>query len=133
MHPEDDPSIVDATDLWRRIHPDWVVPDENTGKLRPSSQAFNNDPQGGPMSIYLEPEVLRSGRSAEDVLRGYPGYAMVAFTAGAARGQNQGVRAEPLKEEPAHGLVVGDKPRSVRQALARQSHWVIAPTDKVLD
>jgi hypothetical protein len=48
-----DPSILDEDDLWRRIRPDWVVFDENLGRARPTSQAFNNDRAQEPMSVDL--------------------------------------------------------------------------------
>jgi hypothetical protein len=123
---EDDPSIADGTDLWRRIHPEWIVQDES-GRIRPSSQAFTNDPRGDPMSVYLEPQVRGTGRTAKDILEPYPGYSLASITAGLARANKQGVKPDPLPEEPAHGVVVGRKTGAVRRAFAKGASWVVAP------
>lgn len=47
----DDPAILNDAQLWRRIPPWHLVNDQNLGTVRPSSAAFDNDPDGRPMSI----------------------------------------------------------------------------------
>lgn len=43
-----DPTILDSADLWRRI-PSWhIVYDQNLQRLRPSSAAFEDHPNGSP-------------------------------------------------------------------------------------
>lgn len=123
----DDRSIADDARLWRRIPPWHFVHDENLGKIRVSSAAFCNHPNGSPMSIVIAELVVQSGRGPRDVLRDYDGFALAAITAGLARSKQQGVAKEPLPEEPAHGVVFGNKPRSVSKTLALGSEWVIAP------
>jgi hypothetical protein len=52
----DDPTISDETELWRRIPPWHFFHDENLGRIRPSSAAFENHPDGSPMSVLLATE-----------------------------------------------------------------------------
>jgi hypothetical protein len=121
---EDDPTIPNDGELLRRMHPDWVVRDDNAGEWRPSSAAFENHPDGSPMSIYIGETLIRAGRAYEDVLIPFPDYSLAKFTAGLDRQLRQGVAREPTGEEPAHGIIFGDKPRRVRKAFARAAEWV---------
>lgn len=121
----DDLSITDEADLWRRIHPKQVVPDKNTGQLRPSSAAFQNSTNNSPMSILIAEIVLKSDRDTSDVLSSYPGFSLAVFTAGIARKCNQGVKRDALPDEQAHGLVFGKKTPGVRRKLAELSKWVV--------
>lgn len=77
----DDPTISDEAELWRRIPPWHVVSDQNSGQRRASSAAFDNDPDGSPMSVVLAAE---SGGPAA-ALAGHPEYALATITAGLAR------------------------------------------------
>ncbi len=123
----DDPTILDADPLWRRIPPRHFVPDENRGGMRPSSAAFEDHPNGTPMSVVLGKEVLAANRGPESVLTGLDGYGLVEFTAGLARESGQSVIRAPTQQEPAHAEVVGKKTGSVRRKLARSSTWIIPP------
>jgi len=125
----DDPTIVDAAVLWRRIPPWHFVRDDNAGTIRPSSAAFENHPNGSPMSVVLGDEVVASGRSASEVIAMHSGFALAALTAGLSRKCNQGVMREPLPEEPAHAVVFGEKPKRIRQLIAKSAEWVIPPSD----
>lgn len=120
-----DPTIADDDKLWRRIFPRWIVPDNNRGGKRLSSQAFENSKDGSPMSVFLAALVLSSGRDAADLV--FPGYGMVSITAGLARENGQHVCRVPLPEEPAHTFVAGAKPKSVRYRLLDEMEWVIDP------
>lgn len=123
----DDLSITDAASLWRRIPPWHFVYDSNLQRWRPSSAAFDNDPDGAPMSVLLEEIVVAAGRVAPDCLIGHAGYALAAITAGLARTCQQGVARDATAEEPAHAVVFGPKPKSVQRRLAKRAVWVIAP------
>ena len=123
----DDPTIADSENLWRRIHPDWVVPDANSGALRLSSAAFDNDSKGGPMSILIESIMLSTARSYEAAIIGFEGYYLAAVTAGQVRTLDQGVAKDPEPDEPAHAVVLGSKTRSVRRRLAKVARWLIPP------
>ncbi|HVX60815.1 MAG TPA: hypothetical protein VHC19_09440 [Pirellulales bacterium] len=126
----DDSSIADVAVLWRRIPPWHFVLDENIGRFRPSSAAFENHPNGSPMSVVLADEVAASGRSPQDVLAGHARFALAAFTAGLARQCQQGVMREPLLEEPAHAVVFGEKRKRIRQLLAKSATWEVPPGDE---
>jgi hypothetical protein len=129
-HPDDDATIPDDSDLWRRIHPDWIVYDENLKAWRLSSQAFNDDSEGGPMSVVLAPEVLASGRTPIDILARFRGYGSAAVRAALARELNQGVKRDPEPDEPAHAVVVGKKTSSVRKSFSRGARWEVSPPDR---
>ncbi|MGH9202193.1 MAG: hypothetical protein ACRD2A_13270, partial [Vicinamibacterales bacterium] len=77
LPPGDDRTIPDAATLWRRIHPDWWVLDKKTGNRRLSTAAFDNAPDGSPMSVGLADEMP----GTEALLAGYEGYGVAAFTA----------------------------------------------------
>lgn len=128
----DDPSIEDGDDLWRRIHPDHIVPDRNTGQWRPSSAAFTDSGQTNtPMSVYIAKLVAESGRTHNEVMERYPEHSLVVFLAGVARSLGLGVTKEPdpqYPEETAHGVVFGDKTQSVRKKLAKASEWLLLRT-----
>jgi hypothetical protein len=123
----DDPSIPDDTALWRRIPPCWWIQDENLGRLRPTSAAFDDHRNGTPMSVLIEDVVLSTGRGPNDVLASFEGYAMASISAGIARGCSLGVMREPLPEEPAHAVVFGKKTKRVRAILAANCEWVVDP------
>jgi len=123
---EDDPSITNDTELWRRVHPSQVVSD-GAGGYRPSSAALDNDSDGDPMSILISTVMEEYGLAPEHALEGRTGYSLVGFTAGLARGYDQKIARSPEPEQPAHGFVVGYKPHAIRKKWAKRCHWVIAP------
>jgi len=123
----DDPSIKNEADLWRRIPPWHFVPDENRGGVRPSSAAFENDPDGNPMSVFVAELVRVAGKDEKDVLTGLKDFALASVTAGFAREQSQSVALEPA-DFPGHAVVFGKKPKSVSRAFAKSAKWVVAPT-----
>lgn len=122
----DDSTIAADSVLWRRIHPDWVVADENRGGFRVSSAAFDNSPDGTPTSIHLEEVARAIGLTAEAILSSYVGYGMASLTAGQGRacGQNVGRFGD---DDPTHGFIAGQKTKSVRKKLAAACVWVISP------
>ena len=124
----DDSTILDEAELWRRIPPWHFVKDENLGQGRPSKAAFDNHPNGSPMSVVLADMVTESGRDPSTVLTGHEGFALAAITAGLARACEQGVAREPLSDEPAHAVVFGKKTDSVKKKLARGSRWIVPPS-----
>ena len=120
----DDPTILDSADLWRRIPPWHFVNDENSGQIRPSSAAFEDDPDGSPMSVVQGSET--SG--PDSALSGHSGFALASFTAGLAKECGQSIVRDPLPEEPAHALVCGTKTKAIRRRLAREATWVVSPS-----
>ena len=127
---EDDPSIRDECELLRRIPLKEnvnIVWDGNEKRWRPSSAAFQDHPDGSSMSVVLGDVLNAAGRDVVEVLTGHENFGLAAITAGFARECNQRIAKDPLPEEPAHGLVVGNKPRRVSRELAKAAKWVIAP------
>lgn len=123
----DDPTIADDSGLWRRIHPRWVVADENRGGFRVSSAAFDNSEDGSPTSIHLEEVAKENGLTAADILRPFVGYAMASLTAGDARACAQSVGRDPQPEDPTHGFVAGQKSKRVKKQLSAACAWLIHP------
>ena len=123
----DDPTTGDDAPLWRRVPPRHFVFDDNLGIWRPSSAAFEDHPDGSPMSVVLGQEVLAEGRTTDSVLDGYDEFGLVSFPAELARVAGQGIMRRPLAEEPAHAEVFGKKTRSVKKALAKNCQWLVAP------
>lgn len=121
----DDATITDDSELWRRIHPLWVIRDENAGVVRVSSAAFDDSRDGSPTSVLLAAIVRESGRTDTDVLMDFGGYAFASLTAGEARRCNQGVARDPLPDEPAHAFLFGPKSKANKRCLARSAAWVI--------
>jgi len=124
---EDDLSIVDDAELWRRIPRMWVIWDNNLHQMRPTSQAFQDHPSGTPMSVVLADVLEERGDSPDKVLTGHPDFALASLTARLARACNQKVARDPLPDEPAHALVVGKKSGSVRRRFATECRWVVSP------
>jgi hypothetical protein len=124
----DDPTIVNDAPIWRRIPPRHIVFDENIGKWRPSSAAFEDHPDGSPMSVVLGQEVLDQGRTVDSFLEGHQGFGLACFSAGLARENRQGVMRKPLLDEPAHAEVFGKKTGAVKKAFAKNCYWIIRPS-----
>lgn len=124
----DDPTIADDSILWRRIHPSWIVADENRGGFRISSAAFDNSEDGTPTSIHLEEVARAFGQTAEAILRPFVGYGMAALTAGQGRGCGQAIGRDPLPDDPTHGFIAGQKTKSVKRRLSAASTWLIHPS-----
>lgn len=120
----DDWTITDGTDLWRRIHPNWKMPDVNTGSYRISSAAFDNTTGSLEMSVVISSDT----RDPFTVLTNYSDHFLAAITAGAVRLNRQIVVRAAIDEEPDHANVVGIKTRPIKRKLAKAARWVIPPT-----
>jgi hypothetical protein len=117
---ENDPDIPDTAVLWRRVPARHYVFDENLGRNRPSSEAFEDNPDGTPMSVFLASDCT----GPEVALAGHEGYGLVAIAAGLARQCNQAVARDP-SEGPAHVVVVGKKTSSIKTKFAKQCTEVV--------
>jgi hypothetical protein len=122
---EDDPTIHNDAELWRRIHPAWIVPDENAGRMRVSSAAFDDSRDGSPLSVLLADVVAQTHRGPEEVLSRFEGYALAAIRAGTARSFGQGVARTPEPDEPAHASVFGPKTGKNKRGMAKAATWVV--------
>ena len=126
----DDASIGNDVRLFRRIHPQWIVRDDNLKCLRPSSQAFNNSQDDTPMSVNREDILQQERREPATLLAGFNEWALAAIRAGTMREQGQGIASDPTPEEASHALVFGAKPSNVRKRIARSAEWVIEPNKR---
>lgn len=129
----DDPDILNEDCLYRRIplKPSHIIFDNNRDCWRPTSASFKDHPDGSPMSVTIQSELEKDNRSPEDSLDGYEDCALASVTAGQARERNQMVVKEPLPEEPAHGVVVGNEKKKGK--LAKIAGWVVRPTEAELN
>jgi hypothetical protein len=89
-----------------------------------SSAAFKDEE----LSVNLESVMARDRRLPEDAIRAYSGYGLATITAGHARSLNQSVARDPQPEEPAHGVVYGQKKRGgIGGKLRDGATWVVTP------
>jgi hypothetical protein len=116
----DDGTIANDAGLLRRIRPDQVVHDKNSGEKRPSSAAFK-DPE---MSVDAEPILRANGLDWKFSLGSHPGFSLVRFLAGAARANQLAVVHKPEAGNPAHTEVIGKKTRGIANNLVAVSDWV---------
>jgi len=116
----DDGSIADDAGLLRRIRPDQIVDDKNSGEKRASSAAFK-DPE---MSVDAEPILQANGFNWKFCLRNYVGFSLVRFQAGAARAKQLAVVHKPEADNPGHTEVIGKKTHGIANHLRSVSEWV---------
>ena len=124
--PEDDPTILNDADLWRRIFPGWWLRDKGSGAYRLSSAAFDDSPDKTPMSVTIATEAP----GYHILLDGHVGYGLLAITAGLARQNRQILVRDPRPENPAHAHVVGKKTGSVKDALRVGARILVEPVPK---
>ena len=124
----DDASIGDDCNLLRRVQikKHFIVWDHNQERWRPTSASFRDSRDGSPMSVVLQDDLVRDGRDIREVLVSHEEFGLAAITAGFAREQNQRIAREPMPDEPAHGIVIGNKKRSDKR-MAKNAQWIIAP------
>lgn len=127
----DDATIADEELLLRRVRPAWIIADHNRGCWRPSKAAFQDSEDGSPMSVHLTSVLLEAGLPSTSPLGGHEGYGLVSFTAGLVRTLGQIVVRDPQPNDPAHGLVAGNKTEGRRKRIVEASVWV-TPQDKPL-
>lgn len=129
----DDPAIGDGVRLFRRIHPAHVVPDEDSGTMRVSTAAFRDLE----LSVDVESVMIELGLSAEWCIANRSGFRLVSLRAGGCRELRQLVCLDPVTdpgaENPAHGLVYGEKTRAVQRELRDLAIWVIPPAAPTRD
>ena len=131
---KDDPdSIPNPTRLFRRIHPDMIVMDQNSGQRRPTSANFSDSSDGTPMSVYAENIALSNGEKPEDYLQGrWASFFLAAVIAGNMREHGQEVYPDPENQDAdevfqSHAAVKGKKDNKTRKKLGEKSEWVIPP------
>lgn len=123
----DDQTIGNDWRLFRRVSPEWLVPD-GAGGRRLSSAAFQNHPTNPlALSVHIERVLQDLGMPYDSLVAGHSGYSVVAITAGLVRQHNQTVQRVADVADPAHAHVVGSKPGSVKKAFAKAAVWIIPP------
>jgi hypothetical protein len=112
--------------LLRRVRPEQIVEDQNSGARRASSAAFK-DPE---LSADAEPILQANGLDWRFSLQGYDGYSVVQFKAGHARAKMLPVIHKPIPPSdgipgnPAHTEVHGKKTQGIANHLVAGSTWV---------
>ena len=122
-----DPKIAHSVVLLRRVPPKHFFLDENLGRWRPSSAAFEDDDDGDPMSVYRQDIIHAEGASIQRVMAGHEDYALASLMAGQVRSKEQTVHPDPLPEESSHTQICGPKQKKTCRWFATQSEWVIPP------
>jgi hypothetical protein len=125
----DDPTILPTCELWRRLNPDFCVPDESsvTG-WRISSGAFDDSPDGSPMSVRVGDKMAELNLTYHTVLsceQISEGWGLGSITAATVRAHGQIVYYSDEPGEPAHASVEGKKPPKVRKRLSAASRLLI--------
>jgi len=109
----DDPSILDDDLLWRRLHPDWVIPIE--GGSRVSSAAFKD----GHREVSVD---LAALTTQEKTLAGFPTQGLAEIKAGVPRTLGHAIVRDPTDVNPAHTLIceLPDLPYKRRERDAKE-------------
>lgn len=123
----DDLTVSDDETLLRRVHPDWIIRNENTGVTEVSTGAFSDSSDGTGMSASAAGLLSAAGMSEDDALAGYDGYGLVALRVGQVRELGQAIVRRPTDRDPAHVEVVGKKTRAIKKAFKRAAVWVVCP------
>lgn len=126
--PEDDPSIDDETELYRRVPPaHWKrVGDEYV--VRDSAFKNHPNPEMKRMSVVLGDTLEQASRNPESVRSAdQKNYGVVAIRARIVREHEQVIERSPQPNEPAHGDVYGEKPTGRRKKLVAAAEWIVYP------
>jgi hypothetical protein len=124
---QDDSTIPDDSFVFRRMRPDDHKYDPSIGRVRPTSNSFDDHPQRGPVSVDLGCETEGRGEPEAAALRGHQGYHLVKIRVGDIRELGLGVVRKPGGDNPCHGLITGRKSGSAKKKLARRAEWVLPP------
>lgn len=127
---QDDESIPDSEDTYRRIVEDWVQLHAVTGKKYLVSAAFSNEELSVDLSSLARPDET-FGRATPEPL------GVVAIAAGDARDCRQIIVRDPMpgdlargiQANPAHALIYGKKSKGIRRRLRDRARWVY-PVDR---
>ncbi len=124
---DDDPTIPDVEDLYRRLAKDWIVPDEVMGGVRISSAAFSD--ADSEISVHLSSLITPNDSLAYG---GKSIVALAAVTAGDARSLEQAVVRDAQPVDAAHALICGRQPKSIRRKLRNLARWIRYPDNEVV-
>ncbi|MSP73454.1 MAG: hypothetical protein EXR76_15045 [Myxococcales bacterium] len=117
--------IAKDSHLWRRV-PDIHWFEVEPGVRRASSAAFQDDPDGSPVSTPLKEESTLA--QVFDPVRSHTmAFALAKLPACVAFDKEQQLIRAPTADEPAHVLLIGNKTKSLRNAFVRGSTWAWPP------
>lgn len=128
---QDDSTIDDLDALWRRIHPNWWIPDQNGGGKRLTSAAFQNHKGTISCSVLLGAEMRNNGKNIQDALAGREGYGLAEISAGQARASSdppQVLVREPTVADPEHANIVGEKRKPAQRVLREAAIMLLEPS-----
>lgn len=109
---EDDPTIGDDTVLWRRAGTGLCgITVDASGALSVSSAVFLTDE----MSVHIA-----ALADAGEILAKYPGYRILAITAGLVRQQGCVVVKRPTEDDASHALVVRPDGKRLSKSAAKR-------------
>ena len=117
----DDLSIGESDELLRRIPAYHIIFDHNLGRERPTSAAFEDSPDGTPMSVVVRKDI----EDPASVVAEHENFSLAELTAGEVRVRKQGVCRFPKMGEPGHAHVFGKKTDSTRKFFATTCRWII--------
>jgi hypothetical protein len=123
--PDDPVEAPAGSHAYRRINPEWWVPDGNGGH-RLSTQAFQDNPNY--LSVGLGSVLATCGEPPERVLEGYEGYGLADLDVSTIRGLALGVTSIPTEAEPWHGGIWGKKTGSIKNKLQAMATVLVQPT-----
>lgn len=120
---QDDSTIPDAEQLWRRVFPAAVCENEEIkGALRAQSGAFRD--HRGPLSVDLG-----SLTTPEEVLGRGPGMRLAEFNAKVARDAGCIIQRDPIPDNPAHALIYGN---GINRSLTSSQARAIARHSRII-
>jgi len=114
-----DPTIGDNEIIWRRIHENQVVDDNNLKRKRPSTACFQ-DGSDGYMSVYIASEAL----SSQAIMQGVKEHFLASLSVGFIRQFGLGITRDPSSGGPGHAILLGKKTGSIQNQMAKTATWV---------
>jgi hypothetical protein len=129
----DDVTILDEDALLRRIPnwPDMVRRDQVSGQYRPTSASFaDRDTGDREISVTHEANLLAANCTHMDALNGNQEFGLASIHAGFPRKQistPQAIARDPIDSDPHHCLIIGNKSKADKRALAKQCALIIIP------
>jgi hypothetical protein len=82
------------------------------------------------VSVTLEKPLKDDGHSEEFAINDYPGFGVARVLVAVVRHEvvpKQVIARKPTEKDPYHGLVVGDKTRATKKAIAKRATLLINP------
>jgi hypothetical protein len=114
-----------ACRAFRMLRPDWIK--VVNGQRRPSSQAFQDRSESNAMSVYLEDDIVKDGRSPDELYTVFAGYSICFLSVADLQDRfKQEVLVQPVDLFPGHALVRdpnGKRTQATRSAMAREATW----------